>query len=248
MWKLPSTKIVMRNSNTLATWCKELSHLKRPWCSERLRAGGERDDKGWDDWMASPTQWIWILVNSRSWWWTGRPGMLHFMGLQRVGHDWTTELNWAELTSRVHHSKYSITSNSWGNWVPERVKRLVLFVINGLWYKNQSSLGIRGLPENKVINFLENAGFYTSTFKLGKREWILPFDDDDKSRMMINLVLFDICIYVFEHVYVCAWVWSVCVCVCVCVCAQEREIPASEVPLCRTKMLFTDIYLHILTY
>ena len=45
------------NSNTLATWCKELTHLKRPWCWERLRAGGEGDDRGWDGWMASPTQW-----------------------------------------------------------------------------------------------------------------------------------------------------------------------------------------------
>ena len=61
---------------------------------ERLRAGGEGDDKGWDGWMASPTRWTWVWVNSRSWWWTGRPGVLQFMGLQRVGHDWATELNW----------------------------------------------------------------------------------------------------------------------------------------------------------
>ena len=80
------------NSNTLATWCRELIHLKRPWCWERLRAGGEGDDRGWDGWMASPTQWTWVGVNSGSWWWTGRPGMLLFMGSQRVGHDWATEL------------------------------------------------------------------------------------------------------------------------------------------------------------
>ena len=73
----------------------------------KLRAGKEGDDKGWDDWMASPTQRIWVLVNSGSWWRTGRPGVLHFMGLQRVRHDWVTELNWTELTSKVHHSKYS---------------------------------------------------------------------------------------------------------------------------------------------
>ena len=54
---------------------------------------GEGDDRGWDGWMASPTQWTWVWVNSGSWWWTGRPGMLLFMGLQRVGHDWATELN-----------------------------------------------------------------------------------------------------------------------------------------------------------
>ena len=67
--------------------------LKRPWCWEGLRAGGEREDRRWDGWMASLTQWTWIWVNSGSWWWTGRPGVLRFMGLQRVGHNWTTELN-----------------------------------------------------------------------------------------------------------------------------------------------------------
>ena len=68
---------------------------KRPWCWERLKAGGEWDNRGWDGWMASPTQWTWIWVNSGSWWWTGRPGMLRFMGLQRVRHDWAIELNWS---------------------------------------------------------------------------------------------------------------------------------------------------------
>ena len=66
---------------------------KRPWCWEGLQAGGEGDDRGWDGWMASPTRWAWVWVNSGSWWWTGRPGMLRFMRSQRVGHDWATELN-----------------------------------------------------------------------------------------------------------------------------------------------------------
>ena len=70
--------------------------LRRPWCWERLRAGVERDDRGWDYWMASLMQWTWVWVDSRSWWWTGRPGVLWFMGLQRVGHDWVTGLNWTE--------------------------------------------------------------------------------------------------------------------------------------------------------
>ena len=55
-----------------------------------------RDDRGWDGWMTSSTQWTWVWVNSRSCWWTGRPGMLQSMGLQTVGHDWVTELNWTE--------------------------------------------------------------------------------------------------------------------------------------------------------
>ena len=82
------------NSSTLATWCKELTYLKRPWCWERLRAGGEGDDRRWDGWMASPTWWTWVWVDSGSWWWRGRPGVLRFMGSQRVGHDWASELNW----------------------------------------------------------------------------------------------------------------------------------------------------------
>ena len=77
-------------------WCEELTHLKRPWCWETLRAGREGDDKGWDVWMASLTRWTSVWVNSKSWWWTGRPVMLQLMGLQRVGHDWVTERNWTE--------------------------------------------------------------------------------------------------------------------------------------------------------
>ena len=72
---------------------KSWTHWKRPWCCERLKAG-EEDDRGWDGWMASVTWWTWVWVNSGSWWWTGRPGVLRFMGSQRVGHDWVTELNW----------------------------------------------------------------------------------------------------------------------------------------------------------
>ena len=79
------------NSNTLATWWEELTHWKRPQCWERLKAGGEGDDRGWDGWMASLTQWTWVWENFGSWWWTGRPGVLQSMGLQRVGHDWATE-------------------------------------------------------------------------------------------------------------------------------------------------------------
>ena len=77
--------------------CGELTHLKRPWCCERLRAGGEGNDRGWAGWMASLTRWMWVWVNSGSWWWTERPGVLWFMGLQWVGHDWATELNWTDL-------------------------------------------------------------------------------------------------------------------------------------------------------
>ena len=84
------------NSNTLATWYKELTHLKRPGCWERLMAGGEGDNRGWDGWMASLTRWTWVWMDSGSWRWTGRPGVLWFMGLQRVK---TRLSNWTELKS-----------------------------------------------------------------------------------------------------------------------------------------------------
>ena len=70
--------------------------IGKDWCWEGLGAGGEGDDRGWDGWMASLTRWTWVWVNSGRWWWKGRPGMLWFMGSQRVRHDWATELNWTE--------------------------------------------------------------------------------------------------------------------------------------------------------
>ena len=70
---------------------------KKSWCWEKLKAREEGDDWGWDGWMASPTQWTRVWVNSGSWWWTGRPGMLQSEGSQRVGYNWVTELNWSDL-------------------------------------------------------------------------------------------------------------------------------------------------------
>ena len=92
------------------TW--RTDSLKKTWCWERLKVGGEGEDRGWSGWMASPIQRTWVWVNSGSWWWTGRPGMLQCMGLQRVGHDWVTErLNWTELElslKEVHTQNYNI--------------------------------------------------------------------------------------------------------------------------------------------
>ena len=75
--------------------------IGKDWCWEGLGAGGEGDNRGWDGWMASLIRWMWVWVNSGSWWWTERPGVLRFMGSQRVGHDWATELNWTELTNKA---------------------------------------------------------------------------------------------------------------------------------------------------
>ena len=82
------------NSNTLATWCEELTPWKRPWRWARLKAGGEGDDKGWDGWMASLTRWTWVWASSRGWWWTGKPGMLQSRGCKEL--DTTAWLNWTE--------------------------------------------------------------------------------------------------------------------------------------------------------
>ena len=116
------------NSNTLATSCKELTHWKRPWCWEGLEAGGEGDDRGWDGCMASPTQWTWVWVNSRGWWWTGRPGVLWFVGSQGVGHDWATELMPAVLFVTVCLIPHA----------PLCLPYCLPFVLSPVWYTNST--------------------------------------------------------------------------------------------------------------
>ena len=100
--------------------------IGKDWCWDRLKAGGEGDDRGWDGWMASPTQWTWVWMDSGSWWWTGRPGVLQSMGSQRVGQDWVTELNWIQRKwpkeisthpvhcSVIHNSQEMDTTESQG--------------------------------------------------------------------------------------------------------------------------------------
>ena len=79
------------SSNILATWCEKLTCWKRPWCWQRLKAGGEGDDRGLDGWMASSTQWTRVWASSGRWWRTEEPGMLQSMGLQNAGHNLVTE-------------------------------------------------------------------------------------------------------------------------------------------------------------
>ena len=88
------------SANTLATWCEESTHWKRPWCWERLRAGGEGGDRGWGGWMASLTKCTWVWANSGRQWRTGKPGVLQSMGSQRVGHDLVTEQQQRHTRSR----------------------------------------------------------------------------------------------------------------------------------------------------
>ena len=140
-------------SNTLATWCEELTHLKSPWCWERLRAGGEGDDRGWDGWMASPTQWTWVWVDSRSWWWTGRPGVLWFMGSQRVRHDWATELNWR----KTKQTKKTSTLRRHG--LKGSYKHLIGKLRKGVWSSRKCSN-----PTLAIFSFKESENCFLLLF------------------------------------------------------------------------------------
>ena len=99
-------------------WREKLTHWKRPWCWERLKAG-EGDGKGWDDWMASLTLWTWVWASSRRWWRTGKLGVLRSMGSQRVRHNWVTELNWWTPTFvRISPLRWSPPSTTWPTCLP----------------------------------------------------------------------------------------------------------------------------------
>ena len=121
------------NSSPLAISCEELTHWKRLWCWDGLGAGWKGDDRGWDGWMASLTWWTWVWVNSGSWWWTGRPGVLQFMGSQRVRHDWVTEVNWTERIHRfpgLGHGQLLITKHS---SLGELHGKLKILLLNNPW-------------------------------------------------------------------------------------------------------------------
>ena len=109
---------------------RRVDSLKRLWCWEGLGAGGEGDDRGWDGWMVSPTWWTWVWVNSGSWWWTGRPGVLQFMGSQRVRHDWASELNFPDFTPVFSNSFFFIAAYSCFVKVMFSQKLLACFVFN----------------------------------------------------------------------------------------------------------------------
>ena len=99
------------SSSTLTTWCEELTLLKRPWCWEIMKAVGERDDRKWDGWMASPPCRSWVWASPRRWWWTWKPGVLQSMGSQRFRHDWATELMYN--TDSPSENKVCMLSDGW---------------------------------------------------------------------------------------------------------------------------------------
>ena len=125
------------SSNPLATWCEELTHLKRPWCWERLKAGGEGDDRGWDGWMASLTRWTWVWASSRGWWWTGRPGMLRSIGVAKSRtwlSDWTTTIFHTSCLSVHLLMDLRIVSIFW--LINNPVVSICVQVLSGLGFYN----------------------------------------------------------------------------------------------------------------
>ena len=122
-------------------------HWKRPGYWERLKAEGEGDDRGWDGWMASLTQWTWVWVSSGSWWWTGKPGVLQSMGSQRVGHDWATELNRFRLClflKTLALLNYTIQSSDQSSW------SINLPMLPNFALIPQSDLGVAWRIHNKL--------------------------------------------------------------------------------------------------
>ena len=109
-------------------WCEGPAVWKRPWCWERLKAGRERGDRGWDDWMASLTQWTWVWANSRRYWRTGKAGAFQSMGSQRVGHDLVTEQQ--QISNRKIKSWWK---NEWEDLISTHILLLVLQFWLPLW-------------------------------------------------------------------------------------------------------------------
>ena len=142
--------------------------LERLWCWEGLGAGGEGDIRGWDGWMASPTRWTWVWVNSRSWWWTGRPGVLRFMGSQRVRHDWATELNWTEGLS----------------WAQQRIGHYtILLEMRKKDDSNETITPFSRSPNSIVLLVLQCLGHFLFTLK----KMHLCHICHDQNRLQLNL-------------------------------------------------------------
>ena len=146
------------NSDTLATWCEELTHLERPWCWEGLRAGGEGDGRGWGSWMASSTQWTWVWVNSGNQWWSGRPGVEQSMGSQSQ----TQPSNWTELQmSQIHSSQIKEGGRCEGWEIPGTIP---ISSHEMLRTGSQTPHSTPQIPEQNQVLLL-HPGFHKSFFK-----------------------------------------------------------------------------------
>ena len=140
-------------------WCKDLTHWKRPWCWERLRAGVVGDNRGQDGWMASSTPWTWVWVDSVSWTWTGRPGVLRFMGSWKSQ---TTLSEWTELIDTRTMRNLFIISMLLCRYAEYFVFTLVQNIVALFCYRNCSIIGI--VFKNSQLCF---------TCKTSKTSWLL---------------------------------------------------------------------------
>ena len=161
-------------------WCEELTHWKRPWCWERLKVGGEGDNRGWDGWMASPTQWIRVWVNARSWWWTGRPAVLRSVGSQRVGRDWT-DWSYQEGGGWLHPSADTGLKLHWHS-PATRADTVFPSPSHLELYTNPS---IRGQTEEArrtaILQWLEQKSHYRKLIRMKKQKVMSLMKGQDKT-------------------------------------------------------------------
>ena len=159
--------IYPHSSNTMATWCTELTHLKRPWCWGRLKAGGEGDNRGWDGWMASLTQWTWVWVNSGVG--DGQGGLVCCRPRGRKELNMTEWLNWTELS---HYSHVWLFANLWTVSSPASSIHEILQVRILEWVAMPSSRGCLpdlGMESASLVFPALAAGFFTTS-----TSWVAP--------------------------------------------------------------------------
>ena len=185
----------------MATCCKELTHWKKSWYLERLKAGGEENNRGLDGLMSSPTQWRWVWTPPGSWWWTVRIGVLKTMGSWRVGHDWANELNWTELepaefSSFKHHSLKSL-QNAWALALCSGWLRMIFSLLPDLrgwddaasWHAFSHGGGMwknhfKGPLYSKEVNF-NSSDTEDSCPLVGCWSWYLLFRDASSVNLFI---------------------------------------------------------------
>ena len=156
----------------LATWCKELTHWKRPWFRERVKAGGEGDNKGWDGWMASLTWWTWVWVNSGSWWCTGRPGVLQFMGSQ-------SRTRLSDFTFTFH---FSLSCIGEGNGNPLRCSCLENPRDGGAW-----CAAVYGVAQSRTrLKWLSSSSSSSRYFCLERGTWLVTVHGVLKSQTRLS--------------------------------------------------------------
>ena len=170
------------NSNTLATWYEKLTQLKRPWCWEWLKLEGEGDDRGWDSWMASPTQWTCFWVSSGSWWWTDIP---QSMGSQRVRHYWATELNWI-----VWVANWSISSMEYYFYLKEGRFTFALQRIR--WWGGITDLMDRSL--SKLWKLVMDREAWSTEFHGVAKSWTRQSNWTELNSFQINIrICLEVC-------------------------------------------------------